>query len=471
MPSETAGYGVPPRADATAQFRRSQRDHVGQAAATTAGYSVTADPRRPGAQSPASDAAFSDPGYLPLDFTGVPHVPDESGGGAPPVDDYLGQVRPRPRPSGPGYSDRTDPGTGFARRTSAGLRGAGGAQAGGAAGSSYPDDGYLGGEDRNAGWTDPAQEQFDLSSSGQWTRANRDWSDGRAGDGQPPGARTGVSDIPAVPRTGRPSDRNRKPLGKTQQGRRGGRRGRPDARERNDLEEGSLARRSAGSDLAPRPRTDGTIRQRPTRTPDPRPASGSHVLVKAIAKLAGAIAKLPGPVLISGAVALVAVVAVGGYYLFSPSPGPAHVISIPAAFGGYTESPSLATATHEQTLQAAIVSGASGEAKNVTSQVYEKTAVPGGNPQIMGFIGGNLTGGSASNMISDVMNLMRGSFSTDPGTLGGQAACAAGSQGGPAICAWADNDTFGVVFSPTLSPAELAVVMRQLRPLAEHVVK
>ena len=173
------------------------------------------------------------------------------------------------------------------------------------------------------------------------------------------------------------------------------------------------------------------------------------------------------------AAAIVALVALGGYFLFSSSGGPTHVITIPVGFGGYTQSPSLATATHEQELQRAIVSGASGEVKNVQAQVYERISGPGTKvgPEIMGFIGGNLTTGSASTMIGDVMSLMRGSFATDPGALGGQAACAAGSHGSPAICAWADNDTFGVIFSPTLSPSELASVMRQLRPLAEHLAK
>jgi hypothetical protein len=37
-----------------------------------------------------------------------------------------------------------------------------------------------------------------------------------------------------------------------------------------------------------------------------------------------------------------------------------------------------------------------------------------------------------------------------------------------AECAWADNDTFGVIASPTLSVTDLANQMRTARPEIEH---
>ena len=71
---------------------------------------------------------------------------------------------------------------------------------------------------------------------------------------------------------------------------------------------------------------------------------------------------------------------------------------------------------------------------------------------------------------------------TSPGALGGQAACVnaqASVPGSVALCTWADNDTFGLVASPTMDAAKLAVQMRgdpaesrahrhQVDPLAQH---
>jgi hypothetical protein len=37
-----------------------------------------------------------------------------------------------------------------------------------------------------------------------------------------------------------------------------------------------------------------------------------------------------------------------------------------------------------------------------------------------------------------------------------------------AECVWADNDTFGVVASQTLSASSLANELRQMRPMVEH---
>jgi hypothetical protein len=69
------------------------------------------------------------------------------------------------------------------------------------------------------------------------------------------------------------------------------------------------------------------------------------------------------------------------------------------------------------------------------------------------------------------MTRLHGAFTTSAGKLGGQAACAPGSGSGPAECAWADGDTFGVVVSATLTSSALADEMRLMRSLIEHVVK
>jgi hypothetical protein len=181
--------------------------------------------------------------------------------------------------------------------------------------------------------------------------------------------------------------------------------------------------------------------------------------------------RLPRWILITSAALLVVVLAAGGYLLTASQQ--AHTITIPGRLGLYLKEPTLDSST-AQALRSKVVAGAAGEVRNVVAAVYEQSTGPGTSdgPQIIVFIGGNITGGgSAGSFIGGFMSQVHGSFSTSPGTLGGQAACAPGSNGGPAECAWADDDTFGVVVSATLNADGLAGEMRQLRSLVEHSVK
>jgi hypothetical protein len=146
-------------------------------------------------------------------------------------------------------------------------------------------------------------------------------------------------------------------------------------------------------------------------------------------------------------------------------------VSTPATLGTYARQQANAPA---RALKQRIVAAAAGEVKNVVAAVYQRTTGPGTStgPQIVVFIGGNLAGNaSASSLISAFTTRLHGAFATSAGKLGGQAACAPGSNGGPAECTWADGDTFGVVVSATLTSAGLADEMRQMRPLIEHAVK
>jgi len=168
---------------------------------------------------------------------------------------------------------------------------------------------------------------------------------------------------------------------------------------------------------------------------------------------------------------LVAVAAAAAYVLFAPKT--AHVVSTPSQLGAFAKSSTVDRST-ARGLRNNIVAGAAGEVKNVVAAVYEQTTGPGTSqgPQIIVFIGGNLTGGgSASSFIGGFMTQLHGSFTTSAGGLGGQAACAPGSNGRPAECAWADDDTFGVVVSATLSANGLASEMRLMRPQVEHAAK
>jgi len=90
------------------------------------------------------------------------------------------------------------------------------------------------------------------------------------------------------------------------------------------------------------------------------------------------------------------------------------------------------------------------------------------NPQIILFIGGNLTGTSDGGFIDTVTGQSAGAERVDPGPLGGSAACLPRGSSGVAECVWADNDTFGVIASQTLSVTDLANELRTARPEIEH---
>jgi hypothetical protein len=178
-------------------------------------------------------------------------------------------------------------------------------------------------------------------------------------------------------------------------------------------------------------------------------------------------------VLVLGAIVLL-VVAVAAFLARSmfASSGPAHTVSTPSKLNAYVLQPQLAKSMGAQALRDVIVKKGNGEARRVVDAVYEISSGPAAKsgPLFILFIGGNLSG-SASSFISSFTGLLPGAFVTSPGALGGQAACVPGYAGHPAECAWADNDTFGLFASPTLSAAALGNELRVMRPLVEHVRK
>jgi len=147
-----------------------------------------------------------------------------------------------------------------------------------------------------------------------------------------------------------------------------------------------------------------------------------------------------------------------------------HVLTTPSNLACYVKQPQLAVQMQAKTLQQEIVRESSGAAKNVIYGVYENSTCGASvsSPQIFLFIGGNLSGTSASSFISGFEGKLPGAVTTSAGPLGGQAACVPSVDGRPAECAWADNDTFGAVASATLGESGLAKEMRQMRSLVEQ---
>jgi hypothetical protein len=152
--------------------------------------------------------------------------------------------------------------------------------------------------------------------------------------------------------------------------------------------------------------------------------------------------------------------------------GPPHAITTPQRLMNYVQEPGLAAGMGANALRNKIVTAGSGEASHVVDAVYEDSSGPAAKagPLIILFVGGNLSG-SASSFITSLTTALPGAFVINPGSLHGQAACLPGQSGHLTECAWADNDTFGVIASPVLSATALGNELREMRPLVEHVVK
>ena len=153
-----------------------------------------------------------------------------------------------------------------------------------------------------------------------------------------------------------------------------------------------------------------------------------------------------------------------------------HVLVIPDKLGSFVRRPQLEQQMNISQLQQQVIAKSGGQASHVVSAVSENSAgVSGtGQAQIILFIGGNLTGVSPSGFISGFTTQFKGAQTASAGSMGGSASCVnaqPGSTGGVALCIWADNDTFGVVASPTMTSAQLSEQMRAVRPTLEHTSK
>jgi hypothetical protein len=179
--------------------------------------------------------------------------------------------------------------------------------------------------------------------------------------------------------------------------------------------------------------------------------------------------------LLAGAAGLavgVVVVTVGALLLGGS--GPAHALVTPAKLGAYVRKPQLEQQMNAKELQQQVVAKSAGQASDVVDAVYEANSGAGTSPQVILFIGGHLSGVSPTGFITSFTNEFKGASSTGAGGMGGQAACVNAQQnvaGSVALCTWADNDTFGLVASPTMDAAQLGAEMRAIRPDVEHVTK
>jgi hypothetical protein len=159
------------------------------------------------------------------------------------------------------------------------------------------------------------------------------------------------------------------------------------------------------------------------------------------------------------------------------SSGPKHLLAIPGKLGDYVRRPQLEQQMNARQLQQQVIARSSGQASHVVSAVYEDNsggAAGGSSPQMFLLIAGNLAGTSASDFVSSFRGQFKSAAVTGAGSMGGMAACVNAQSSVPgsvALCVWADNDTFGVLASPTMHAAQLGAQLRAIRPGVEHVAK
>jgi hypothetical protein len=176
-----------------------------------------------------------------------------------------------------------------------------------------------------------------------------------------------------------------------------------------------------------------------------------------------------------GVISIVAAAAIAGIFKSgSPGGGVAHTVVTPAALGPYKWAPDLEKNAGLATLATSVAKMSDGQAGNIRSHAYEKPAPGGTAPQLLEVIAGRLPSTSPAASVVTLIQSYPSGHIVPAGPMGGSAACferTAGTADSVAMCAWSDNDSFGILVSPTLSAANLANLMVQERPLIELVKK
>ncbi len=116
-----------------------------------------------------------------------------------------------------------------------------------------------------------------------------------------------------------------------------------------------------------------------------------------------------------------------------------------------------------------------GQATDVLSGTYEDGGVGmSATPLIVMTIEAHLANDNAASSIGGFMQDYKDAAMVPAGPMGGQAACAeskGSNADNVAICAWFDNDSFGVLVSPSMNAKALAGELQTFRSAVEHVVK
>ena len=179
--------------------------------------------------------------------------------------------------------------------------------------------------------------------------------------------------------------------------------------------------------------------------------------------------------LVLGVAGVVAAGAIVGILMSgSPGGGVAHTVVMPAALGAYKWAPDLEKNAGLPVLAASAAEIGGGQVSGSRARAYERPGPGGGSPQLLEVIGGRLPSAPPASSVITLIRKYPSARVVPAGPMGGSAACfeqTAETADSVAMCAWSDNDTFGILVSPTLNASSLANLMVQDRPLIELVKK
>jgi hypothetical protein len=174
------------------------------------------------------------------------------------------------------------------------------------------------------------------------------------------------------------------------------------------------------------------------------------------------------------AILVVAGGAIGGVLKLEQSPGSAtsigqmYVIVAPRQVGAFSSNPSLGRQMNIISLLDDVIKSAQGQVSEAVSGVYQEgNSDPDSNSQIFMFVGGHLANANIAGSIKEIKETASDVRDVPAGSLGGMAACgllSSAQSAQSAMCVWFDDDSFGELVSPTMTPAELANVLASVRP-------
>jgi hypothetical protein len=174
-----------------------------------------------------------------------------------------------------------------------------------------------------------------------------------------------------------------------------------------------------------------------------------------------------------GVIGVVAAGAIVGILKFEfPGGGASHSVVTPAALGTYQWAPTLEKNADFQDLKGTVARMTGGQATSMVAREYEKASTGGAAPQLLDVFGAHLPNTSPASSIAALTQKYPSAQVVSAGPMGGDAACFEQEMGTPdsrAVCVWFDDDSMGVLVSPTMSAADLANLMLKDRPQIELV--
>jgi hypothetical protein len=159
---------------------------------------------------------------------------------------------------------------------------------------------------------------------------------------------------------------------------------------------------------------------------------------------------------------------------FPSNTGPTHTLAMPSKVGA-TYLRTTSDDAKLAKLRQQFVQMTHGQATDVLSGAFQAGGVAtGGTPEIVMTIDAHLLHDNVATSMTDFLQVYKNAGMVPAGPLGGEAACAESATGNAdnvSICAWFDDDSFGVLLSPSMNANALAGELQTFRSSVERVAK